>query len=293
MPTLGGALADLEGVAEAYSVTGEWDFVAIVRVPRHEQLADVITGQLCSSPAWRARRRSWPSRRSPSTTSRRCSRSGSDVGRRCHGGRPVPRPPRRRRPAASLAAAALPAGALAGCGGGDGAGASAAAPAPAPARTAPATDHRPRRPTAPAPTATAPATADPAGHAHDRRRLAGDAPGGAGDEQPIRVPAAFSLAGDQVTPGKVTVPAFLSVELAFKAADGRAHEVLVRTPDPPRLAVPASGTATKVIAGCAPGLPHRGRRQAHQRRPGRRRRRRPLTPARNWPAGQFPGTVAA
>jgi DNA-binding Lrp family transcriptional regulator len=46
LTTLGGALADLDGVAEAYSVTGEWDFVAIVRVPRHEQLADVITGQL-------------------------------------------------------------------------------------------------------------------------------------------------------------------------------------------------------------------------------------------------------
>ena len=30
---------------EAYSVTGEWDFVRIVRVPRHELLADVITGQ--------------------------------------------------------------------------------------------------------------------------------------------------------------------------------------------------------------------------------------------------------
>ncbi|HWI74450.1 MAG TPA: Lrp/AsnC ligand binding domain-containing protein [Baekduia sp.] len=46
LTTLGGALAGLDGVAEAYSVTGEWDFVAIVRVPRHEQLADVITGQL-------------------------------------------------------------------------------------------------------------------------------------------------------------------------------------------------------------------------------------------------------
>jgi DNA-binding Lrp family transcriptional regulator len=31
-------------VAEAYSVTGEWDFVAIVRVPDHEQLAEVVTG---------------------------------------------------------------------------------------------------------------------------------------------------------------------------------------------------------------------------------------------------------
>jgi DNA-binding Lrp family transcriptional regulator len=46
LQTLGGALAGLDGVAEAYSVTGEWDFVAIVRVPRHEQLAEVITGQI-------------------------------------------------------------------------------------------------------------------------------------------------------------------------------------------------------------------------------------------------------
>jgi DNA-binding Lrp family transcriptional regulator len=46
LETLGGELADIEGVAEAYSVTGEWDFVAIVRVPDHEQLADVVTGQI-------------------------------------------------------------------------------------------------------------------------------------------------------------------------------------------------------------------------------------------------------
>ena len=46
LQTLGGQLADLDGVAEAYSVTGEWDFVAIIRVPRHEMLADVVTGEL-------------------------------------------------------------------------------------------------------------------------------------------------------------------------------------------------------------------------------------------------------
>jgi DNA-binding Lrp family transcriptional regulator len=46
LQTLGGTLADVEGVAEAYSVTGEWDFVAIVRVPRHDQLADTVTGQI-------------------------------------------------------------------------------------------------------------------------------------------------------------------------------------------------------------------------------------------------------
>jgi DNA-binding Lrp family transcriptional regulator len=50
LSTLGGALADLEGVAEAYSVTGEWDFVAIVRVPDHEQLADVVTGEITALP---------------------------------------------------------------------------------------------------------------------------------------------------------------------------------------------------------------------------------------------------
>jgi len=46
LPTLGGILADVEGVAEAYSVTGDWDFVAIVRLREHERLADVVTGQI-------------------------------------------------------------------------------------------------------------------------------------------------------------------------------------------------------------------------------------------------------
>ena len=48
--SLGGRLADVEGVAEAYSVTGEWDFVAIVRVAEQEQLADVVTGSLARLP---------------------------------------------------------------------------------------------------------------------------------------------------------------------------------------------------------------------------------------------------
>jgi DNA-binding Lrp family transcriptional regulator len=50
MATLGGELAEVEGVAEAYSVTGEWDFVAIVRVARHEQLADIVTGKIAPLP---------------------------------------------------------------------------------------------------------------------------------------------------------------------------------------------------------------------------------------------------
>ena len=50
LSTLGGALADIEGVSEAYSVTGAWDFIAIVRVPDHEQLADVLTGEIGALP---------------------------------------------------------------------------------------------------------------------------------------------------------------------------------------------------------------------------------------------------
>jgi DNA-binding Lrp family transcriptional regulator len=46
MPSLGGALADVPGVAEAYSVTGEWDFVAMLRVRNPEEVAEVVTGKL-------------------------------------------------------------------------------------------------------------------------------------------------------------------------------------------------------------------------------------------------------
>ena len=43
LATLGGRLADLEGVSAAYSVTGEWDFVAILRVRQPEELATLVT----------------------------------------------------------------------------------------------------------------------------------------------------------------------------------------------------------------------------------------------------------
>ena len=43
---LGPALADVEGVAEVYTVTGEWDFIAVVRVRQQDDLADVVTKHL-------------------------------------------------------------------------------------------------------------------------------------------------------------------------------------------------------------------------------------------------------
>jgi DNA-binding Lrp family transcriptional regulator len=46
MATLGSDLADLEGVGAAYSVTGDWDFVVILHLDRHEQLAELVTSKL-------------------------------------------------------------------------------------------------------------------------------------------------------------------------------------------------------------------------------------------------------
>ena len=46
IPETAQAIADLEGVAEVYSCAGDVDLVAVVRVPEHEQLADVIAGGL-------------------------------------------------------------------------------------------------------------------------------------------------------------------------------------------------------------------------------------------------------
>jgi DNA-binding Lrp family transcriptional regulator len=46
LASLGPRLADIPGVAEVYTVTGAWDFVAIVRVREHDELATVVTHEL-------------------------------------------------------------------------------------------------------------------------------------------------------------------------------------------------------------------------------------------------------
>jgi DNA-binding Lrp family transcriptional regulator len=44
IPEAAQAIADIDGVSEVYSVAGEFDLVAIVRVGEHDQLATVIPG---------------------------------------------------------------------------------------------------------------------------------------------------------------------------------------------------------------------------------------------------------
>ena len=46
IPEVAAAIAELNGVSEVYSVTGDVDLIAIVRVRHHEALADVIADQL-------------------------------------------------------------------------------------------------------------------------------------------------------------------------------------------------------------------------------------------------------
>ncbi|MEP7381323.1 MAG: Lrp/AsnC ligand binding domain-containing protein [Gemmatimonadota bacterium] len=43
IPDTARAIAGIDGVQEVYSVSGEWDLVALVKVPNYEQIAEVVT----------------------------------------------------------------------------------------------------------------------------------------------------------------------------------------------------------------------------------------------------------
>ncbi len=40
------SLLEIEGVAEVYSVTGDYDLVALLRLHKYEDLAEVVTGRM-------------------------------------------------------------------------------------------------------------------------------------------------------------------------------------------------------------------------------------------------------
>jgi DNA-binding Lrp family transcriptional regulator len=50
IPEVAEMIAQIPEVSEVYSVTGEFDLVAMVRVRAHEELADVIPGHLMKVP---------------------------------------------------------------------------------------------------------------------------------------------------------------------------------------------------------------------------------------------------
>lgn len=50
IPEVAQEISELNGISEVYSVTGEWDLIAVARVARHEDLADVIADRLSKVP---------------------------------------------------------------------------------------------------------------------------------------------------------------------------------------------------------------------------------------------------
>ncbi|MEU5214408.1 Lrp/AsnC ligand binding domain-containing protein [Streptomyces sp. NPDC020742] len=50
IPEIAEKIAALEGVSEVYSVTGAHDLIAMVRVAKHDDLADVIPGRISKIP---------------------------------------------------------------------------------------------------------------------------------------------------------------------------------------------------------------------------------------------------
>ena len=50
IPEVAEQIAALDGVSEVYSVTGEIDLIALVRVRRHEDVADVVADRLNKVP---------------------------------------------------------------------------------------------------------------------------------------------------------------------------------------------------------------------------------------------------
>ncbi|MYS21967.1 transcriptional regulator, AsnC family [Streptomyces sp. DvalAA-14] len=53
IPEIAESIAALDNVSEVYSVTGNYDLVALVRVGRHDDLADIIPGRISKIPGVR------------------------------------------------------------------------------------------------------------------------------------------------------------------------------------------------------------------------------------------------
>jgi DNA-binding Lrp family transcriptional regulator len=50
IPETAEAIAAIEGVAEVYSVSGEWDLIAILKVKTYDDIAKFVTEQLVQVP---------------------------------------------------------------------------------------------------------------------------------------------------------------------------------------------------------------------------------------------------
>ena len=110
--------------------------------------------------------------------------------------------------------------AAAGCGGDDEErAATATGPQPAPTATVTAPTETAAAPTG---TATAPTDSQPA-EEPEIEPSPEDQPGGAGDELPAETLALFTGEDGRITPRVVRVPAFISIRVELRSADGREY----------------------------------------------------------------------
>ncbi|MDA0635425.1 Lrp/AsnC family transcriptional regulator [Nonomuraea sp. CA-218870] len=50
IPEVAETIAEIDGVSEVYSITGDYDLLAMVRVAEYEQIAEVIPGRINKVP---------------------------------------------------------------------------------------------------------------------------------------------------------------------------------------------------------------------------------------------------
>jgi DNA-binding Lrp family transcriptional regulator len=50
IPQVAQRIAGVDGVTDVYSVSGEWDLVAIVKVPEYDRIAQVVTEEFVKVP---------------------------------------------------------------------------------------------------------------------------------------------------------------------------------------------------------------------------------------------------
>lgn len=151
---------------------------------------------------------------------------------------------------------------LAACGGDDERTSAAAPGGPGLTTTAPSAPAEEGTTTAPTPAGTAQAPVAPGvstgatGPAGTTTTEIGPSAGeeeGAGDSEAPRIPADFAV-GAALEPSRITVPAFLTIELTGRSSDGRAHTLRLTTPrGPVTLSIPAGGSASKQIEGLPEG----------------------------------------
>jgi hypothetical protein len=138
--------------------------------------------------------------------------------------------------------AALAAGAALGaCGGSNDAAPTASAPPPG---TAPSTATAPRATTPAQTTSTA---TGPSGGATAPTE---SQPGGGGDEQPVLVPARYTIRNGRLDPPTIRVPAFLRVRVTVSSQDRQDHTLRVAGRE---IALPAKGTGAATIDGLRAG----------------------------------------